>query len=66
MPFASAEIILTHTVRPTDGESMQQFYDKFDVTKIDKGPAFGDLIPPPPFSLPACLKNWIRTLFFLL
>lgn len=34
------QIYLTHTVRPSDGNSMDQFYDNFKVEKITKGPAF--------------------------
>jgi hypothetical protein len=33
--------------RPTDGDSMQQFYKYFEVDKIDKGPSFGELFSNP-------------------
>jgi len=36
----NTEILLTHTVRPTDGDSMQQFYKAFEVQKINSGPSF--------------------------
>ncbi|KAJ1481300.1 putative methyltransferase-domain-containing protein [Baffinella frigidus] len=36
----NTQIYLTHTVRPSDGNSMDQFYDNFQVEKVSKGPAF--------------------------